>query len=207
MDNYQEVLNGMTEEQLDAVSYLVGMASEPVVAHADDDEDETVQDVLDSMNDKQRKVVSYLVAQAATEGLDDEDDDDDVEHSDFGGDYMNFNAFDGGVAAAPANFISHSDQEAILDVAKRYGKLSDALNAYVDEHADTLSHDDLAPVSGFGSYPVDGAPAAIDKLFPEPHDVRPGAPELITNDQGWVKATLGKVNRIPYNTRNNIEEE
>ena len=94
MDDIQEILNGMTEAQLDAVSYLVGKASEPVIAHADDDDDETVQDVLDTMNDKQLKVVSYLVSQAATNGIDG-DEDDEVEHSDFEGeDDMNFTAFD-----------------------------------------------------------------------------------------------------------------
>ena len=171
MDDIQEVLNGMTEKQLDAVSYLVGKASEDAIAHADSDDDgeKTVQDVLDTMNDDQLKVVSYLVAEAATNGIDDEDEDgDEAEHSDFGGDSMNFNAFDGG-AATPVNYISHADQGDILEVAKKYGKLSDALAAYADEHDLTLSHDDLAPVSGFGSYESNGNPAVIDQLFPEFH--------------------------------------
>ena len=199
MDDIQEILNGMTEAQLDAVSYLVGKASEPVIAHADNDDDETVQDVLDTMNDKQLKVVSYLVSQAATDGIDD-DEDDEVEHSDFEGeDDMNFNAFDRGATASNANYISHSDQADILEVAKKYGKLSDALAAYADEHDMVLSHDDLAPVSGFGSYEVDGNPAPIDQLFPEFHNMRPGAPELITDDQDWVSAVLNGISKIPYN--------
>ena len=198
MDDIQEILNGMTEAQLDAVSYLVGKASEPVIAHADNDDDETVQDVLDTMNDKQLKVVSYLVSQAATEGIG--DDDDEVEHSDFEGeDDMNFNAFDRGATASNANYISHSDQADILEVAKKYGKLSDALAAYADEHDMVLSHDDLAPVSGFGSYEVDGNPAPIDQLFPEFHNMRPGAPELVTDDQDWVSAVLNGISKIPYN--------
>jgi len=200
MDDIQEVLNGMTMEQLDAVSFLVSKASEPVVAHADDDGKETVQDVLDTMNDKQLKVVSYLVAEAATNGIDDDEDGDEAEHSDFEGeDDMNFNAFDSGSAAAPANYISHKDQGDILDVAKKYGKLSDALAAYAEENDLVLSHDDLAPVSGFGSYEVNGNPAPIDQLFPEFHNMRPGAPELVTDDQGWVSAVLNGINKIPYN--------
>lgn len=201
MDDIQEILNGMTEAQLDAVSYLVGRASEPVIAHADDnkDDDMTVQDVLDTMNDTQLKVVSYLVSQAAADGIDG-DEDDEVEHSDFEGeDDMNFNAFDRGATASNANYISHSDQADILEVAKKYGKLSDALSAYAEEHDMVLSHDDLAPVSGFGSYEVNGNPAPIDKLFPEFHDVRPGAPELVTDDQDWVGAVLNGISKIPYN--------
>lgn len=199
-DNIQEILNGMTDEQLDAVSYLVGRTSDSMLAHGDDDEDATVQDVLDGMTDTQIKVVSYLVSQAAADGLDDNDSDD-FEHSDDfeGEDYMNFNAFDSGMTAAPANYISHSDQADILDVAKKYGKLSDALSAYAEEHSDYLSHDDLAPVSGFGSYEVNGNPAPIDQLFPEFHNMRPGAPELVTDDQGWVSAVLNGINKIPYN--------
>lgn len=108
---------------------------------------------------------------------------------------MNFNAFDSG-STAPANYISHEDQGHILEVAKKYGKLSDALSAYAEEKH--LAHDDLAPVSGFGSYEVNGNPAPIDSLFPEFHNVRPGAPELVTDDQAWVDAVLSKISKIPY---------
>lgn len=203
MDDIQEILNGMSDEQLDAVSYLVGRASEPALSHADtdDDEDMTVQDVLDTMDDNQLKVVSYLVSQAATEGLDDDEEDDEVEHSDFneGEDDMNFNAFDSGMTATPANYISHSDQADIINVAKKYGKLSDALSAYADEHNMVLSHDGLAPVSGFPAYEDNGNPAHIDNLFPEYHRMRTGAPELVTDDQGWVGSVLNGINKIPYN--------
>jgi hypothetical protein len=207
MDDIQEILNGMSEEQLNAVSYLVDKAGDEALAHADlshaddeDNDDETVQDVLDTMNDKQRKVVAYLVSEAATNGLDDDDEDGDAaEHSDFGGDSMNFNAFESGTAAARPNYISHSDQKEILDVAKKYGKLSDAIAAYAEDHQDVLSHDDLAPVSGFGSYPENGNPAVVDKLFPEFHNMRPGAPELVTDDDGWVGSVLSGISKIPYN--------
>lgn len=169
--------------------------------------EKTVQDVLDSMDEDQLKVVSYLVAKAAEEGLDDDEDDEDdeedeeeIEHSDYDydddeGDYeMNFNAFEG---VAPAtNFVSHSDQEEILSVAKKYGSLKQALEAYAEENE--LQHDSLASVSGFTSYPSGSTPAGVDALFPDYHDVRPGAPELVTNDQTWVKAVLSKVHKSPF---------
>ena len=34
-------------------------------------------------------------------------------------------------------------------------------------------------------------------LFPEYQDVRPGAPELITNDQGWISVVMKKVHKSP----------
>lgn len=157
------------------------------------DENKTVQDVLDTMDEDQLMVTSYLVAQAAAEGID-EDEDDEVEHSE-GGYSMNFNAFEGTAPAAGA-YLSHSDEMNIIEVAKKYGTLKEALQAYAEEN--NLQHDGLASVSGFGSYPVSGNPAAVDALFPEWHDVRPGAPEIVTNDQEWVKVVLNKVHRSPF---------
>ena len=157
------------------------------------DENKTVQDVLDTMDEDQLMVTSYLVAQAAAEGTDD-DDTDEVEHSE-GGNSMNFNAFEG-TAPASGAYLSHSDEEAIISVAKQYGTLKEAMKAYADEN--NLQHDDLAPVSGFTSYPSGQTPAGVDALFPEWHDVRPGAPEIVTNDQEWVKVVLNKVHRSPF---------
>lgn len=158
------------------------------------DENKTVQDVLDTMDEDQLMVTSYLVAQAAAEGIDEDEDNDEVEHSE-GGNSMNFNAFEGTAPAAGA-YLSHSDEEAIISVAKQYGTLKEALKAYADEN--NLQHDDLAPVSGFTSYPSGQTPAGVDALFPEWHDVRPGAPEIVTNDQEWVKVVLNKVHRSPF---------
>ena len=198
----QDVLDTMDDEQLSVLNYLVDQAS---LEHADmddededeedyddeeddeDDEDLTVQDVIDTMDDNQLKVLSYLVAQAAESAADD------IEHSE-GGYPMNFNAFEG-VAPAPT-FISHSDQMNIIEVAKKYGSFKEALEAYAEDN--NLQHDGLAEVSGFTSYPASGNPAGVDALFPEYHDVRPGAPELVTNDLAWVKAVLNKVHKSPF---------
>lgn len=205
----QDVLDTMDDDQMAVLNYLVGQAS---LEHADLDEDEedeeveenndkddddlTVQDVLDTMNEDQLKVLSYLVAKAAENAKGDEDeeeDEEDMKHSE-GGNSMNFNAFEG-VQPAPT-FISHSDQMDIINTAKKYGSFRDALEAYADENK--LQHDGLAPVSGFTSYPSGATPAGVDALFPEYRDVRPGAPELVTNDLAWVKAVLGKVHKSPF---------
>ena len=163
----------------------------------DMDENKTVQDVIDTMDDDQLTVLSYLVAQAAAEEPDEDEDlgEEEIEHSDYEGGYpMNFNAFEG--VPNSAAYLSHSDEEAIIRVAKEYGSLKDAMKAYAEENE--LQHDGLAPVSGATSYPSGGTPAGVDALFPEWHDVRPGAPEIVTNDQAWVKAVLNKVHRSPF---------
>ena len=54
-----------------------------------------------------------------------------------------------------------------------------------------LQHDAVA--SGF----VQSGDGNVTTLFPEYKDVRPGAPELITNDQGWISTVINKVHKSP----------
>lgn len=205
----QDVLDTMDEDQLKVLSYLVAKAAsegidtddntdadtdkndddEKKIAHADDKEDATVEDVINSMTEEQKNVMYYLIGKAV------EDAKADVKHSDFGGEAMNFNAFDN-TAVQGGAFLSHEDETDIIKSAKKYGKLSDALAAFAEENS--LSHDGLAPVSGATSYPSGTTPAGVDALFPEYHDVNPGAPQLVTNDQAWVRAVLNKVHKSPF---------
>ena len=193
----QDVLDTMNDDQLKVVSYLVGQAAaeSDSLGHDDMDDDATIEDVVATMTKDQKDVMEFLINKAVEDAANDT-----VEHYDFGGDTMNFNAFESG-AIPQQNVISHSEQMDIISYAKRkdVGSLKMALEAFADENS--LSHDDLAAVSGFTSYPGSGemaTPAGVDALFPEWHDVRPGAPEVVTNDQSWVKAVLNKVHRSPY---------
>ena len=89
------------------------------------------------------------------------------------------------------SFLSHADQEEILKLAKtsQVGTFQTALEIYANENA--LQHDALA--SGF----VQDGTGNVTLLFPEYKDVRPGAPELITNDQGWITTVMNKVHKSP----------
>lgn len=205
----QDVLDGMTEEQRTVVYYLITKAHEEAegdkkdnekLAHADDKKDETadktVQDVIDSMTEEQRKVLYYLIGKAQEDALEN------VKHSDMEDNTMNFNAFDTTATALSGAVLSHSDEMDIIAAAKKSGKLSDALAAYAE--ANELSHDDdtpavtLAPVSGATSYPNGATPAQVEGFFPDYHDVYPGAPQLVVNDQAWVRAVLNKVHKSPF---------
>ena len=214
MDNkemtVQDVVDTMNDDQRNAMYYLIGKALEDAkgktsddgakadntdandkhIEHADNDE-KTVQDVIDSMTEEQRNVMYYLIGKA----LDDAKSE--IKHSDNGGEVMNFNAFDAG-AAKSGTYLSHDDEMNIIAVAKKYGKLSDALAAYAEENELAHADDDPAPVSGAASYPVGQNPAAVEGFFPEYHDVYPGAPQVVTNDQAWVKAVLNKVHKSPF---------
>ena len=192
--NFQDVIDTMNEEQLMVFSACLAQAMEEGknLSHDAFGDDATVEEVIDTMTQDQKDVMNYLIDQAVADLSDDI-----AEHDDFGGeDTMNFNAFENRVPEQ--NYLTHEDQGKILDYAKRkdVGSLKMALEAYAEENE--LSHDDLKPVSGFTSYPNGATPAGVDALFPEWHDVRPGAPELVTNDNAWVKAVLGKVHRSPF---------
>ena len=64
-------------------------------------------------------------------------------------------------------------------------------NQTYEENGVEISHADT--VGGF----IQTGAGNVTQLFPEYKDVRPGAPELITNDQGWVNTVLQKVHKSP----------
>ena len=156
-----------------------------------DAKEKTVQDVFDELTEEQKKVVYFMIGQA----LEDAKGEGAEENEDEGDTKMKHNVFDNDQAYGPV--LSHADEMSILADARKCGSLRDAIDAFCD--ANDLQHDALAPVSGFPSYPDGANPANIDVLFPEFKDVRPGAPEIITDDQLWVSAVLDKVHKMPYN--------
>ena len=157
-----------------------------------DNKEKTVQDVFNELTEEQKKVVYFMIGQAledAKGGADEDEEDEEGETK------MKHNVFDNDEAYGPV--LSHADEMNIIAAAKKYGiGLKQAVEDFCEENG--LQHDDLAGVSGFTSYPSGATPAGVDALFPEYRDVRPGAPELVTNDQSWVKAVLGKVHKSPF---------
>lgn len=156
------------------------------INHADDannkeersmsNNEKTVQDVVDSMTEEQKNVMYALIGQALEDGDMGDDEEDDMKHNVFDDDEM-----------YEDDYLTHSDQAEILGMANKVGSFQDALEIYADEN--NLQHDALA--SGF-------AQENISTLFPEYHDVRSGAPELITTDQGWISTVMNKVHKSPF---------
>ena len=144
--------------------------------------DETVGDVIDSMSEKQQNVMYALIAQA----LDDKTDETSTKNNDKSEtnkeeNTMKHNVFDN---EKQTNCLSHADQESIVSMAKssNVGSLRTAMDIYAEQNPDTaLAH-------GINS---------VETLFPDYKDVRPGAPEMITTDQGWVNEVLKKVHKSP----------
>ena len=154
------------------------------------EDEKTVQDVVDSMTEEQRTVMYALIA-AAMEELDsqkpkgdggDDDDDDPDKKSDKtkgGNKTMKHNVFEN--EDAQDTVLSHSDRADILALAKSnsVGSLQTALKIYAEQNE--LKHG------------IDN----IESLFPDFKDLRPGAPERVTRDQGWVTAVMQKVHKSP----------
>lgn len=151
-----------------------------------DDKVETIEDIFKSMNEKQQTAVFAMMA----EFVDKENPKKEDDESKGGDDNMKRNVFNTD-KRDDKSFLSHADQEEILKLAKtsQVGTFQTALEIYANENA--LQHDALA--SGF----VQDGTGNVTLLFPEYKDVRPGAPELITNDQGWITTVMNKVHKSP----------
>lgn len=145
--------------------------------------EKTVKDVFDTLTEEQKTVVYALIGQALEDaGV--SDDDDEAEHSEGGYNDMYHNVFDR-EEEMQGNFLSHSDQMDIINMAKQpgVGSLKAAMEIYANEH---LQH-------GFDTEGEN----AISLLFPEFKDVHPGAPELIERDLDWVAQVMAKAHKSP----------
>ena len=82
------------------------------------------------------------------------------------------------------NVLTHSDEEAIMDLARSssVGSFKEALTIFANNNE--LAH---------GA--VDGE--VLDALFPDYKDVYPGEPETITDDQTWVGSVIAGVHKSP----------
>ena len=150
-----------------------------------DEGEETVGDVFNTLNEKQKTVVYAMIGQALKDGGDSDDEDDEG-----GKDEMKHNVFDK-EDSKKSGVLSHADQESIVAMAKtsQVGTFQTALEIYAQDNQ--LQHDAVS--SGF----VQSGDGNVTTLFPEYQDVRPGAPELLTNDQGWISVVMSKVHKSP----------
>ena len=161
--------------------------------------EKTVKDVLDTLNEEQQTAVYALIAQVledagASDDNADENDESDkdsdnksdnetVKHSEGGNETMYTNVFDRENTQNNVNVLTHSDQQEILTTAREMGSWKKGLEAWSNDH---LEH-------GFGA--AEGE--AIDVLFTDLKDARPGAPALLERDMGWVGHVMSKANKSP----------
>ena len=144
----------------------------------EDNKEKTVQDVVDSMSEEQRNVMYALIGQAL-EGKN-------VEHSNIdngGEDEMKHNVFDNENVKENNDVLTHSEEEAILRDAKRYGSLRESCLQHGIEHIDEAGY-----------------------LFPEFKNMN-REPEFISRDMGWVGRVMASVHRTPFSRIKSLQAD
>ncbi len=181
----QDVLDGMTDEQLAAVNFLVAEAVENGVPVDDEDdyEDEEDYDEEDDVEDEDFDEDDDI--EHADDYYDDDDeedfyDDEELEHGDFddGGYYaddMKYNVFDDEDEMMHAEALPEEEEDAIFADAQRTGSLADSFLAHAED------------------YGIDG----IEWLFPEDRELN-RTPEFIKREDSWVNKVMNGVHHTPF---------
>lgn len=200
-DSSKDILSTFTEKQKNALYGIVGMILEgkddsSEIKHADDEKSdesdgETLKDILDTLNEEQKDFANAVIEKALEEAGELDQDEED-EESEGGKKEMSHNVFDQS-EERKGNVLSHSDEMAIINMAKQsnVGTFQTALQYYAEENE--LQH----AADTVGGFIQTGEAGNVTELFPEYKDVRPGMPDLITNDQGWISTVLRKVHKSP----------
>lgn len=169
---------------------------EKEVAEEKKTDDKTIEDIFNTLNDEQKDAV-YAIVGAALEEAEHEADGEDF-YDEGEDEVMKHNIFE--TDTNRTEYLSHADGAAIVELAKKgnIGTLSAAMEEFAAENGLELMHTgDVASSSGFyQTSPTEGA-GNITWLFPEFKDLKPGAPELVTYDQGWVNTVISKVHKSP----------
>lgn len=144
----------------------------------------TVKDIFDSMTEEQQQAAFFVIGKAvedATKNNSDDEEEKEVKH----------NAFDENTNTA--NVLTHADEVEILKLAKNksVGTLKNAMELFMEQNE--LQHDDTDPDETYRNLGFDHP----EYLFPEYKDVNPGAPEMLTTDQGWITHVLNRVHKSP----------
>lgn len=145
--------------------------------------EKTIREVFNELTKEQQEVVYAFIGMALEDANKNENDDEEGDGN------MKHNVFDND--ERKQDYLSHSAQEDIIKLAKssQVGSLQTALEIYADNNA--LQHDALS-----GGFAQNGT-GNVTMLFPEYQEVRPGAPEIITNDQDWISVVMSKVHKSP----------
>ena len=158
---------------------------EPEVSESKEKKGKTVAEVINEMTEEQKDAVAILLAEA-TGDLDDNDDDKE-------GDDMSHNIFEGGKETG-MNVLTHSEEVALIEAAKRTGSLREAVSEMFDgDITHAIPTTGMTVGTGTNTYGIKG----VDQLFPDAQ-VIDGVPQFISRNMDWVKKVMGSVRRTPF---------
>ncbi len=187
----KEIIDSLSEEKKKVAMFLIGMAlsgktAEAKIEHADSEDPDdsaedkkTIADIWKTFTKEEQDAVYAVIGDALEEKQPEEGKPEDNKEEVT----MKHNAFDTGMDRDPEEgILTHEDQENIIKMAKESGcgSLRAAMAAYQSTQ-DHLAHG------------IDG----IETLFPDYKDVKPGAPELLTDELAWVSTVMNGVHKSP----------
>ena len=172
--------------------------SDDTISHADDKEEkdtedkkapeteekkdaetsETIGEIFETLTEKQKDAVYAIVDQILESGNDNKED-----KNEGGNKTMKHNVFDQD-ERQEENTLSHSEMQAIISDAKRYGSMRESFLAHATEMSKDIEQ----------TYGIKGAD---DWLFPDAKSLNT-PPEFIKRDMGWVSKVMGSVHHTPF---------
>ena len=189
----KDIIDGLSEEKKAVAMFIIGKAmsgdedDEPKeVSHADDDDEsdiplkkgKTVKEIFDTFTEEEKNAVYAILGDIADEKKSKNNNEDDEEEK-----TMKHNAFDQSQDYNTIDgVLTHDDQTEIIKMAKEpgCGSLRSALTMYANS-SEHLAHG------------ID----EIETLFPDYKDVKPGAPEVLTDELAWVGTVMNGVHKSP----------
>ena len=185
----EDISNTPTEEQENKIKHSADEEEKK------DNGEKTVKDVFDTLTEEQKKVVYFMIGQAL------EDAKAEAKHSitDEGDTTVTHNIFD--TDKAQGAFMSHADQSAILDDAKRnkVGSLREMLRDRFEDNAELMHAIDETGMDG----PSDSTASQTygfrdpDMIFPDYRSLNV-PPEFIKRDTDWVAKVMSSVKHSPF---------
>lgn len=191
-------------EGYDEYGYPEMAEEEPVIEHADKDDEESeergkkvsnksLEEILNSLPEDERNIVyaSYAYVAKNSDQFKDLVDGSDEEggeasHSDIyenegEEDMSRYNLYENNIVSSDVNTLSHADweqlqKESIADVKNFGGSLKDSFIAHA------------------ANYGIE----SIDMLFPEAQKINGTEPEILNYDQEWVSTVMNGVSHSPF---------
>lgn len=148
----------------------------------------TVKEVWDGitkkLDDEEMNLVYGMIA-AEAETTENQE----IKHSEGGNDIMKSNVFEQNGTEIKNEVLTHADREAIVALSKQpgVGSLQAAIKLYASDN-EKLAH-------AFDQSDAE----TVALLFPEPHLLNPGTPEIIRDQEiGWVSKVINKIHKSPF---------
>ena len=199
MDNRTvgDVVDSMTDEQRDAMEFMIRASLEEALSHSDDDYDEEDNNNEYVLVDEDGNVVDVV---------DDEDDEDYVYVDEDGNvvdvdvdvdgedDSVRHNVFEKDYGVYADDYISHAEFAAVVEDASKSGRssleaaLNDAFGEDVIQHAFPKNDDGSDQKYGMSN---------IGYLFPDAR-MTEEMPGFVKRDTGWVSNFLNAAYRSPF---------